>query len=176
MKINFNALKPLLLFAAILWIALPMSSARSEQLDKPTGDVVLVVRGAISNTNENDEARFDLDMLKALPRTGFETTTIWTEGKHLFEGVSLKDLLQAVGARGRVLETAAINDYVVEVPVSDAVQGGPIIAYAMNGEPMSVREKGPLWLVYPYDAKAEYRSEITYSRSIWQLVAVDVLQ
>jgi hypothetical protein len=39
---------------------------------------------------------------------------------------------------------------------------------------MSVRDKGPLWLIYPYDSKAEYQSETIYSRSIWQLVKIDL--
>ncbi|MFM7446066.1 MAG: oxidoreductase, partial [Tabrizicola sp.] len=59
--------------------------------------------------------------------------------------------------------------------VSDAVEGGPILAYLQNGEPMSVREKGPLWVVYPYDLKAEYQTEVTFSRSIWQLVRLDLV-
>jgi hypothetical protein len=38
---------------------------------------------------------------------------------------------------------------------------------------MSIREKGPLWLVYPYDLNKAYQSETIYSRSIWQLVRID---
>jgi hypothetical protein len=44
-----------------------------------------------------------------------------------------------------------------------------MIAYARNGEPMSLREKGPFWLVYNYDADPAFRTETVYSRSIWQL-------
>jgi hypothetical protein len=39
---------------------------------------------------------------------------------------------------------------------------------------MTVRDKGPLWIVYPYDAKPEYRQELIYSRSIWQLDHIEV--
>ena len=62
-----------------------------------------------------------------------------------------------------------MNDYAVDIPIGDARDGGPIIAYEIDGKPMSVREKGPLWIVYPYDSKTEYRTETIYSRSIWQL-------
>ena len=34
---------------------------------------------------------------------------------------------------------------------------------------MSVREKGPLWVIYPFDSDPEYQTEVIYSRSIWQL-------
>ena len=87
---------------------------------------------------------------------------------------ALEALLGAVGAEGTMLNATAINDYSVEIPVSDAVAGGPIVAYRMDGEPMSVRDKGPLWVVYPYDDVREYRSEVIYSRSIWQLDRIDV--
>ena len=46
----------------------------------------------------------------------------------------------------------------------------------MNGEIMSLRDKGPLWVIYPYDQNAAYRSEVTYSRSIWQLDRIEVTQ
>lgn len=52
---------------------------------------------------------------------------------------------------------------------ADAQGHGLILAYLLDGQPMSVRDKGPLWLVYPYDASPAFRSEVIYSRSIWQL-------
>lgn len=115
---------------------------------------------------------FTMEQLQALPVSSFETTTIWTEGPQSFEGVSLADLLAAVelpeGSDGTIA-AAAINDYTVEIPVSDAVGDGPIVAYALNGAPMSRRTKGPLWVVYPFDSDQKYRTETIYSRSIWQL-------
>ena len=41
--------------------------------------------------------------------------------------------------------------------------------YLRNGEPMSVRDKGPLWVVYNFDSNPEFQTEVMYSRSIWQL-------
>jgi hypothetical protein len=39
---------------------------------------------------------------------------------------------------------------------------------------MSLREKGPLWIIYPFDSSPEYQTELTYSRSIWQLNRIEV--
>ncbi|MDP5360810.1 MAG: oxidoreductase, partial [Paracoccaceae bacterium] len=36
--------------------------------------------------------------------------------------------------------------------------------------------KGPLWVVYPYDMSADYRSEVIYYRSIWQLDRIEVVK
>lgn len=150
------------------------SPALADDLPAPTGEIVLTVTGKIAVTNQDGVAAFDLDMLKGLGEVTFETSTPWTEGKQSFTGVPLHALLQTVGVTEGTLTAKAINDYAVEIPVSDAVVGGPILAYLQNGNPMSVREKGPLWIVYPYDLKDDYQAEVIYSRSIWQLSGIDV--
>ena len=151
------------------------TAAPAEDLGTPSGEIVLTVHGAIARTNAGDTAVFDRAMLEALPAVSFATSTIWTDGTPEFTGVSLSALLEAVGAEGGTLRAVALNAYGVEIPASDAVEGGPILAYAMDGAPMSVRDKGPLWIVYPYDSTAEYRTEVIYSRSIWQLSEVEIL-
>jgi hypothetical protein len=51
---------------------------------------------------------------------------------------------------------------------------GTIAASEMNGLPMPVRDKGPLWFVCPYDAKPGYRTGAFYSKSIWQLSRIEI--
>jgi len=160
------------LLVAAAWV---FATSAAADLPAPSGEVVLSVSGAISVTNAAGQALFDREMLEALDSSEFGTTTIWTNGTHSFVGVSLIDLLDAVGARGGVLRASAINDYTIDIPVADAVEGGPIVAYLMDGRPMSVREKGPLWLIYPYDSSPDYRSETMYARSIWQLNRIEVV-
>lgn len=154
-----------------LWLTSPVMAAG---LAKPTGEVVLSISGAISNTNVDGRADFDMEMLKALPVTSFKTSTIWTEGVNSFTGVSLKALMDAVGATGSNLHSMAINDYAVEIPATDAVEDGPILAYTMNERPMPVRDKGPLWIIYPFDANAGYKTEAIYARAIWQLSKIEI--
>lgn len=155
-----------------LCVSLP---AWAEDMMQPTDDVVLTVSGAVDKINMDGTAQFDLEMLEALEKTTIETTTIWTEGRQTFEGVSLAALVVELGITGGTLRATAINDYTVEVPLTDAVEGGPIVAYRLNGQTMSVRDKGPLWIVYPYDEKAKYRTEVIYSRSIWQLDRIEAI-
>jgi hypothetical protein len=66
----------------------------------------------------------------------------------------------------------AANDYVISYPVSDATDYDVIIATQMDGAVMSVREKGPLWLMYPFSDVPELSDGIFKSRIIWQLVEV----
>ena len=155
--------------AAIMTLALPASA-----LEPAEGPVVLTVTGAITQTNAEGAAKLDLALLGAMGSVVVETTTIWTDGVQTFEGVELATLLAALGAEGTVLRAIAHNDYAVDIPVSDAVAGGPVVAYLRNGAAMSMRDKGPLWVIYPFDSKPEYQSELIYSRSIWQLDRIEV--
>ncbi|MBY6135987.1 molybdopterin-dependent oxidoreductase [Nocardioides marinus] len=152
---------------------LPLAAA--SQAD-PAGEVLLTVTGPMAGQAEAEAVQFDLEMLQELGTVEFETSTIWTQGVQTFEGVPLSALVESLGMSGTTLRATAINDYAVDIPISDAVEDGPIIAYKLNGEEMSVRDKGPLWIVYPYDSKKEYQSEVVYSRSIWQLDRIEVIE
>ena len=152
------------------------TAANANELPRPVNDIVLTVIGDIALTNTEDGAEFDLEMLAGLDATTIETETIWTMGNQVFKGVALNVLLNELEVTQGILLASAINDYTVEIPVTDAVAGGPIIAYSLNGELMSVRDKGPLWIIYPYDSNADYQSEVIYSRSIWQLDQIEIVQ
>ncbi len=146
----------------------------AEPLDAPADQPILTVSGVISVTNAGETAVFDRAMLESLSPVTVETSTIWTDGVQSFTGVPLKTILDRLGAEGTMIAASALNDYTVEIPVSDAVEGGPILAFAQNGNPLSVRDKGPLWLIYPYDSNAGYQTEVIYARSIWQLARMEV--
>lgn len=150
------------------------AQAEPEPLSDPVGEVILVVSGDLAVTNADGMARFDLAMLKALGPETITTSTLWTEGVQDFTGIPLYRLLERLGAEGSVIDARALNDYWVDIPVTDAVEGGPILAYAQNGVPLSVRDMGPLWMVYPYDSDVDYQSEVIYSRSIWQLQRLEI--
>lgn len=151
-----------------------IGSAGAEPLAPPVEEVVLTVSGNLGQTNTPEGAALDLAMLEAMSPVVIETSTIWTEGKQVFRGVPLATLLARLEAMGTVIRATALNDYTVEIPVSDAVEGGPILAFEQNGSRLSVRDKGPLWVVYPYDSASEYQSEVIYARSIWQVARMDV--
>lgn len=117
---------------------------------------------------------YDREMLEEMGTVTFSTTTIWTEGEQTFTGVPLNTLLESLDVEDGTLFASAINDYTIEFPVEDGMQDGPIIAHLLNGEPMSVRDKGPLWIVYPYDENPDFRTEVVYARSIWQLDRIEI--
>lgn len=160
--------------AAACVLAVAMSLPARAELAQPTGEQVLKIDGAIAQTNSEGAALFDLEMLQALPAGEFATTTQWTEGEKVFKGVPLKALLQSVGASGRTITATALNNYSVDIPMDALKDDAPIVAYSIDGETFSRRDKGPLWIVFPYDSGAEYQTELVYGWSIWQLATLTV--
>ena len=150
--------------------------AMAEDLQVLTGPAILTISGDIEQLEGGDSVVFDRAALMALSATTFETSTIWTDDVHSFTGVSLQTLALEMGVSDGWFLATAINDYSVKIPMSDAVEGGPIVAYLMNGEEMSIRDKGPLWVIYPYDSDADFRSEVVFTRSIWQLDRLVVIR
>ncbi len=120
-------------------------------------------------------ASMDFAALQSLPQQQFETSTIWTDGPQQFEGVSLRDLLQPLELDGGQLILIAQNDYQVRLSVRDAFSQEGLLAHSRNGQRMSLRDKGPLWLVYPYDKSPVYRSESIFAQSVWQLDRIVIL-
>lgn len=151
------------------------AAAPAAPLPEPSGKVILDIGGAIGSTNSGTAAQFDLAMLDALPQRETVTTTPWYDGPQSFSGPLLRDLLAAIGASGSTLRVIAINDYAVEIPVSDTIDYPVILASRHAGEPMSVRAKGPLFVVYPFDEVPSLVNELFFSRSAWQVRRIEVL-
>lgn len=159
--------------AVAAFSALAALPARAE-LAAPSGETILTVRGAIAETNTDGAAAFDMEMLQAMPAGEFATSTNWTEGVKTFKGVPLKTLLDSLGAKGTKVTATALNNYSVDIPMDAIKDGVPIIAYTIDGETFSRRDKGPLWIVFPYDSSTDYQTELVFGWSIWQLADLTV--
>lgn len=146
----------------------------STALDKPSGEVVLTISGKVGQPNAGQRAVFDMAMLEKLPQHSFSTNTPWHAGPTRFTGPLLRDVLAAAGANGSKLVAVALNDYKTDIPFTDAARYEVIVARLLNDKPMPVREKGPLFIVYPFDSKAELKAETFYNRSAWQLHQLQV--
>lgn len=147
----------------------PFSTAR--QLSEPAGRVILTIKGNIKLSNSNDhKARFDREMLSQLPQHVIHTSTPWTEGVQTFEGVAFSDLLSYVQAHGKLLKTIALDNYSLEIPIEELVKYSAILAIKKNGEYLRIRDKGPIWVVYPVDDHPELKQAVlTQYRQIWHL-------
>lgn len=163
------------------WLPLPLASVvallplRAWPLEPPTEAVVLTVTGRVRSQNHGSNAVFDMGMLAALPQHRYSTRTPWYAKARQFEGPLLRDVLASAGAQGTLLRLKALNDYQVDMPWDDAQRHDVMLARLLDERPMSVRDKGPLMVIYPFDTRPELRSAIYYSRSAWQLHTIEVL-
>lgn len=153
--------------------ALPGVATASNRLPHPQGEVLLTVLGAISAENAENRVVFDRAMLEALDWVEIETHTSFTDGLQSFAGPTLASVLDAVGADGNVLQATAVNDYTVEIPVAHARAHDVVLAMDMNGVPMRVRDKGPIWVVYPL-SRTDAEKRPFDDQMIWQLVQIRV--
>lgn len=143
-------------------------------LAKPTGKVILTVSGNIENTNRDGKAVLDIAGLEKLGVVSFQTTSPWYNGRTTFTGIPLQKLMDYVGAKGSVVKVTALNDYTTIIPLSDFKKYNVILALKINGEYMPIRDKGPLFVVYPYDSIPELNNQVYYSRSAWQVSRMDI--
>lgn len=148
--------------------------ASAAPLAKPAGEVVLTVKGKIATMNGDGVASFDMAMLNELAGRKALVETPWTKGKVTFEGPLGKALLDAVGAQGTTLRVRALNDYAVEIPLKDFLDYPVILATRRDGNLMSIREHGPIFVIYPFDQDPSLYNEKYFSRCVWQVATITV--
>ncbi|CEP34865.1 MULTISPECIES: molybdopterin-dependent oxidoreductase [Halomonadaceae] len=165
------------------WVVLMFSTPlaglaeSANDLEAPSGHVILTVSGNIDHTNVGSEAQFDRAMLAALPQHEFETSTPWTEGSSHYSGPLMRDLLALLSQEydADAVLVSALNGYEAEIPVSDFNDHDVILAMTKNGEAIPIREYGPLWVLYPFDQDETLLSEKIRFRAVWQVMHINVL-
>ena len=147
---------------------LAMPTWAAEPLARPKGPVILTISGAVEQTNSAAGAQFDKEMLESLGNASIKTRSQASDIPQLFEGVPLRAVLERVGAKGKAIRASALNDYVDIIPFED-LQFEPLLALRVDGRVLTMRDKGPLWIVYPRDGHRVLQDVRYDSRWVWQL-------
>ncbi len=122
-----------------------------------------------------DPVVFTDDDLTAMDQVSFVTSTLWTTSAQEFSGPSLHSVIKQAGAKEPFwVKLVAANDYSVVLGPDLIDETYPIIANRIDGDSFTMRNKGPLWLIYPFDLEPEYKREIHYSASVWQLTNIEM--
>lgn len=151
-----------------------IGATNAQPLPAPKEKPILTVSGNITVKNQGDMAVFDRATLEAVGTISYETGTPWYPEPVKFEGVPLAKLMQYLGAKGEHIVVTALNDYSSDIPFSDITKYNVILATKQNGQYMSVRDKGPLFIVYPFDSDPELKHQTYYGRSVWQVSRITV--
>lgn len=164
------------LVVALLVAVFALGAQAADPLPKPTGPVILTIAGNIAVTNSDKGAQFDRAMLAQLGMSTLSTSTSWTDGVQLFEGVLARTVLERVGAKGTKVIATALNDFASPVPMAEFIDYDVLLATKMNGVEMQVSDKGPVWIIYPKDENPELQDARYNDRWVWQLKQLTVTE
>lgn len=118
--------------------------------------------------------KHDARSLGALGTVQVTTSVPWNPEPHVWEGVPLRRLLNSVSGQGRPIRLKALNDYEARIPWQDLERYDPILAWHLDGQPIPVRAKGPLIVIYPFSAHPELRRAEYIDRSVWHVSEITV--
>jgi len=92
----------------------------------------------------------------------------------------VRDVLGAIGiddaSQAVTILTKALDNYAVEIAVSDFFQYDAILAMTMNGQKLTRRDKGPIWIIYPSLDHPKFNEEGNHFKWVWQLFEMEVIQ
>lgn len=135
-------------------------------------ETLLTLRNVTAGQQEVQLSEADL---LALPQVTIRTHTEFTDGAVDFVGPLARDVLSLIAAgSARTAHMVAANDYAVDIPIRDFTDYDVILALEANGKRLSLRDKGPIWVMYPLDDHKELQDPLYNIRLIWQLVAVEL--
>jgi hypothetical protein len=114
-----------------------------------------------------------MDQLNALPLHTISTRTPWA-ARATYTGPLLKDVLCWAGARGQNLIVSALDDYSATIPISDLNQYRVILATKRNGQPLTIRERGPVRIIYPLEQIERLQTLSTDLKMVWHVNKIHI--
>jgi len=165
-----------LIISAILVLAIACLAffARNADANQTKIEGQLLIHGNIE-FESGEKLVLELDEIKAMERTSITTHSPWLPGAVTFTGVRVSTLLNHIGAKSAKFEAIALDDYRFVVDGVDFDKYPVILAYERDGKPMTVRELGPLWIMFPFDDYPELLNEKNKGAAVWQLLEMVML-
>ena len=169
-------------FISATLAAIFAASASAADVETPSGPVVLTVAGNLARANRPtyDEERdafltyhqrtfdhavaFDRAMLKSLGVVDIRIEYEGWDGPMTFSGPRLADVLKAAGWQGGSLVTLALDGFSTKIPPAEVEARDWVLATRVDGRPLGIGGKGPIWLVFdpPGDRPATDEEEGTW--------------
>jgi len=118
----------------------------------------------------NSDLTFDRQELEAFPQNVIFTHSPYFAGQRQFSGPTLERLISAFGLTGEdTISLEALNGYKASGSIAEILTLNPIVATRMNNKPMSVRDRGPYWVILPLSDRPELDNEDFHRLMVWQL-------
>jgi hypothetical protein len=169
MRISTDAMARSLVAGLLAMIAVVFSGATA------IGSTVLLTITNPTLPAGPREIRLTEADLKALPQVTVRTGNEFVSGVPRFVGPLARDVVGLLGrGHATVAKLTAANDFAVEIDLAEFQQYDVILAMEQDGRPLSRRDKGPIWLIYPMDDHVNLQDPIYNNRLIWQLVRIEL--
>ncbi|WP_225546883.1 molybdopterin-dependent oxidoreductase [Chromobacterium violaceum] len=133
--------------------------------------VILTVSGKIGAFTNKDKMTYEFRVkdFQALKQRAIVTKTSWTPVA-TFSGPLIRDILAKVGATGSKVKFQALNDYAYSVDRREFDKYNVILARSMNSKQLEVKERGPLWVMYPIaDMPSASKGPQLDAKLVWQV-------
>jgi hypothetical protein len=149
--------------------------APAQALSKREDGVILSVTGKIDRINAPGALLLNRDQISLAGLVEYDVTDPFLLRSVVFRGVLMRDLLALIGvhADAQTLRITALNDYSVDVLISEFADRPVLFALDQDGIPMTPDFRGPAMLVFPYD-DFPYEHLVYEALWIWQISSIDV--
>jgi hypothetical protein len=127
----------------------PPSLKPGDAVPRAKGEVVLEIAGAVARP-----MRVDVGTLDRFGQIAYDVKDPFTKRVEHYSGVLASSALAMAGADPKATRARAhaLDEYSVDVKVSDLERYPAMIVTRMNGKRMAVADGGPLKLIFPYHA------------------------
>jgi hypothetical protein len=149
-----------LILMATLFFSPGTALAEPLSITGPEGERIFSQQDILDIQNEGDE---------------LITATPWTDGNQTFRGAPLAAVIEQAGIARGLVSARALNDYSINLPIEQLLEADAFLAVQMNGELMRIRDKGPFWIVFPWNDRPELLSRDVHAWSVWQLRSLTLL-
>ena len=152
-------------FGALLMVSPPLSADDSLPLE-----IVVEGKGPVALLSQSD--------LDSLTQQSIETVSPYFNGQIRFSGPELEAVLQHAAVSNvsdsRPITLRALNHYSVKTTTGALIETGAIVATRKSGSRLSLRDRGPFWIILPLSDRPELDNENYHRLLVWQLSHIEI--
>lgn len=145
-------------------------------IPQPAGnlDKTLILNTDPSTRCGAKELVFSAKQLAELPQKTFKTKHTWAAEAQEFTGPLLADVVKLICPSAREIYLRSLDQYSVMVNLPKVAKYEAILALKIDGKPLTIREKGPIWVMINTDGYNLPLRSLDVML-VWQLYYIRVL-
>ena len=103
------------------------------------------------------------------------TNTPWHDDIAKYTGITIQNFLdQYKNGEFSEISISAMNGYAVDADIRTFVNAGAMLVWLMNDAPISVHNKGPIVVIFPWSQNGSLREDIFTSLAVWHVNSIHI--